>query len=91
MRSWSACPGTPAILFPVSTKVGALRTLHPDVSFSGGLSDGTRLVVLDPMGDLPCALSEVPERYPRAVAVSSNRVEVCSPASGSKHADGPGP
>ncbi|MEV8247480.1 class II glutamine amidotransferase [Streptomyces rochei] len=37
----------------VSTKVDALRALHPDVSFLRELSDETRLVVSEPLGDLP--------------------------------------
>ncbi|MEV8296508.1 class II glutamine amidotransferase [Streptomyces rochei] len=45
----------------VSTKVDALRALHPDVSFPRELSDETRLVVSEPLGDLPGAWKEVPE------------------------------
>lgn len=45
----------------VSTKVGALRALHPDVSFLPELSDETRLVVSEPLGDLPGAWNEVSE------------------------------
>ncbi|MEU1875290.1 putative glutamine amidotransferase [Streptomyces ambofaciens] len=45
----------------VSTKVDALRALHPDVSFLRELSDETRLVVSEPLGDLPEAWNEVPE------------------------------
>ncbi|KPL30639.1 glutamine amidotransferase [Streptomyces anulatus] len=45
----------------VSTRVDALRALHPDVSFLRELSDETRLVVSEPLGDLPGAWSEVPE------------------------------
>jgi len=45
----------------VSTRVDALRALHPDVSFLRELSDETRLVVSEPLGDLPGAWNEVPE------------------------------
>ncbi|MFI8946736.1 class II glutamine amidotransferase [Streptomyces sp. NPDC053750] len=45
----------------VSTEVDALRALHPDVSFLRELSDETRLVVSEPLGDLPGAWNEVPE------------------------------
>ncbi|MEU3515402.1 class II glutamine amidotransferase [Streptomyces sp. NPDC006654] len=45
----------------VSAKVDALRALHPDVSFLREISDETRLVVSEPLGDLPGAWREVPE------------------------------
>jgi glutamine amidotransferase len=45
----------------VSTRVGTLRALHPDVSFLHELSDETRLVVSEPLGNLPGAWNEVPE------------------------------
>lgn len=45
----------------VSAKVETLRALHPDVSFVGEISDETRLVVSEPLGELPRAWKEVPE------------------------------
>ena len=44
-----------------STQVEALRALHPDVAFLQEVSDETRLVVSEPLGDLPGAWNEVPE------------------------------
>jgi predicted glutamine amidotransferase len=44
-----------------STRVDALRELHPDMTFLQGVSDETRLVVSEPLGDLPGAWNEVPE------------------------------
>ncbi|MFI9770358.1 class II glutamine amidotransferase [Streptomyces sp. NPDC052415] len=44
-----------------STRVDALRRLHPDVSFLQEVSDETRLIVSEPLGDLPGAWNEVPE------------------------------
>ncbi|WP_436776337.1 class II glutamine amidotransferase [Yinghuangia sp. YIM S09857] len=44
-----------------STRVEALRALHPDVEFLREVSDDTRLVVSEPLGDLPGAWNEVPE------------------------------
>ncbi|MGW2716096.1 class II glutamine amidotransferase [Streptomyces sp. NPDC001492] len=44
-----------------STKVDTLRTLHPDAEFLRNVSDETRLVVSEPLGDLPGAWNEVPE------------------------------
>lgn len=44
-----------------STRVETLRTLHPDLTFLNEVSDETRLVVSEPLGDLPGAWNEVPE------------------------------
>jgi predicted glutamine amidotransferase len=44
-----------------SSKVDALRALHPDVRFLREISEDTRLVVSEPLGDLPGAWNEVPE------------------------------
>jgi predicted glutamine amidotransferase len=44
-----------------STRVDALRALHPDAAFLRDVSDETRLVVSEPLGALPDAWNEVPE------------------------------
>ncbi|WP_367323376.1 class II glutamine amidotransferase [Streptomyces sp. HUAS ZL42] len=44
-----------------STAVETLRALHPDLEFLRDVSDETRLVVSEPLGDLPGAWNEVPE------------------------------
>ncbi|MFH8660890.1 class II glutamine amidotransferase [Streptomyces afghaniensis] len=44
-----------------STRVDALRKLHPDIAFLREVSDETRLIVSEPLGDLPGAWNEVPE------------------------------
>lgn len=44
-----------------SSRVDTLRRLHPDIRFLQGVSDETRLVVSEPLGDLPGAWNEVPE------------------------------
>ncbi|MFE2210425.1 class II glutamine amidotransferase [Streptomyces canus] len=44
-----------------STRVDTLRELHPDLAFLRGVSDETRLIVSEPLGDLPGAWNEVPE------------------------------
>lgn len=44
-----------------SSKVDSLRELHPDLWFLQGVSEETRLVVSEPLGDLPDAWHEVPE------------------------------
>ncbi|MDX2605739.1 class II glutamine amidotransferase [Streptomyces caniscabiei] len=44
-----------------STRVETLRSLHPDLTFLREVSDETRLIVSEPLGDLPGAWNEVPE------------------------------
>jgi len=44
-----------------STSVPALRALHPELEVLEGLSDESRLVVSEPLRDLPGAWNEVPE------------------------------
>ncbi|MFM9592016.1 class II glutamine amidotransferase [Streptomyces scabiei] len=44
-----------------STRVDTLRALHPDLSFLREVSDATRLIVSEPLGDMPGAWNEVPE------------------------------
>ncbi|KUN62073.1 class II glutamine amidotransferase [Streptomyces canus] len=44
-----------------STRVDTLRELHPDMGFLREVSDETRLIVSEPLGDLPGAWNEVPE------------------------------
>lgn len=44
-----------------STRADTIRALHPDLDFLRGVSDDTRLVVSEPLGDLPGVWNEVPE------------------------------
>ena len=44
-----------------STAVRTLRQLHPDAPVLQGVSDDTRLIVSEPLGDLPGAWNAVPE------------------------------
>ncbi|MFD3532228.1 class II glutamine amidotransferase [Streptomyces sp. NPDC058664] len=44
-----------------STRMDALRKLHPDVAFLREASDESRLIVSEPLGDLPGAWNAVPE------------------------------
>ncbi|MFJ3493421.1 class II glutamine amidotransferase [Streptomyces sp. NPDC086091] len=44
-----------------STRVDTLRALHPDLAFLREVSDTSRLIVSEPLGDLPGAWNEVPE------------------------------
>jgi predicted glutamine amidotransferase len=62
-RLWAfrySSQGTSRSLF-YSSRVDALRALHPDTAFLQRVSDETRLVVSEPLGDLPGAWNEVPE------------------------------
>ncbi|THA58264.1 class II glutamine amidotransferase [Streptomyces sp. A1136] len=44
-----------------SSRVDTLRKLHPDATFLRDVSDETRLIVSEPLSDLPGAWQEVPE------------------------------
>ncbi|MFF1556561.1 class II glutamine amidotransferase [Streptomyces sp. NPDC058279] len=44
-----------------SSRVDALRKLHPDAAFLQTVSEETRLIVSEPLSDLPGAWNEVPE------------------------------
>ncbi|MFB7555090.1 class II glutamine amidotransferase [Streptomyces brevispora] len=44
-----------------SSRADAIRALHPDLDFLRGVSEDTRLVVSEPLGDLPGVWNEVPE------------------------------
>ena len=46
-----------------STNVATLRQLHPEVEILHAVGDETRLVVSEPLGDLPGAWNEVPESH----------------------------
>jgi glutamine amidotransferase len=46
-----------------STRMDNLKALHPDLAELGALSDETRVVVSEPLGDLPGAWNEVPESH----------------------------
>jgi len=46
-----------------STRMDALRAVHPELVELAGLSDETRVVVSEPLGDLTGAWNEVPESH----------------------------
>ena len=46
-----------------STRMDALKALHPDIEELAGLSDETRVVLSEPLGDLEGAWNEVPESH----------------------------
>ena len=46
-----------------STRMNSLKALYPDADELEGLSDETRVVVSEPLGDLPGVWNEVPESH----------------------------
>ena len=46
-----------------STRMDSLKALYPDIAELAGLSDETRVVVSEPLGDLEGAWNEVPESH----------------------------
>ncbi|GHG28182.1 class II glutamine amidotransferase [Streptomyces filamentosus] len=63
-----------------SSRVDALRRLHPDVAFLRGVSEETRLVVSEPLGDLPGAWNEVPENSYGVVQPGQDELHRFAPA-----------
>jgi predicted glutamine amidotransferase len=59
----------------LTTDVPTLRRLYPDRALLQELSDDTRLVVSEPLGDLPGAWNEVPEAS--YAVISGEHVESC--------------
>ncbi|MEU4034751.1 class II glutamine amidotransferase [Streptomyces collinus] len=73
-----ASEGTPRSLY-YSRRVDDLRALHPDTDFLKDVSDETRLVVSEPLGDLPGAWNEVPANTYGVVEPGSDRLEEFRP------------
>ncbi|MFF8835106.1 class II glutamine amidotransferase [Streptomyces sp. NPDC015130] len=71
--------GTSRSLF-YSNRVEALRRLHPDVAFLQGVSGETRLIVSEPLGDLPGAWNEVPENSYGVVQPGTDELHRFAPA-----------
>ncbi|MFF0425104.1 class II glutamine amidotransferase [Streptomyces sp. NPDC004520] len=63
-----------------SSRVDALRRLHPDVAFLRDISEETRLVVSEPLGDLPGAWNEVPENSYGVVQPGADELHRFAPA-----------
>ncbi|MGX1884933.1 class II glutamine amidotransferase [Streptomyces sp. NPDC055287] len=62
-----------------SSRLQSLQALHPDVSFLRGLSEETRLVVSEPLGDLPGAWNEVPEHSYGVVRAGADELRPFAP------------
>jgi glutamine amidotransferase len=62
-----------------STRMDALKALHPELPELAGLSDETRVVVSEPLGDLSGAWQEVPESHVGIVQPGTDELRPFSP------------
>jgi glutamine amidotransferase len=62
-----------------STRMDALKALYPESEELAGLSDETRVVVSEPLGDLPGAWNEVPEAHVGIVQPGSDELRQFTP------------
>jgi len=62
-----------------STRMDALKALHPELAELGVLSDETRVVVSEPLGDLPGAWNAVPESHVGIVQPGEDELRPFSP------------
>jgi predicted glutamine amidotransferase len=65
-----------------STRMDTLKALHPELAELGVLSDETRVVVSEPLGDLPGAWNEVPESHCGIVQPGADELRPFAPQSG---------
>jgi predicted glutamine amidotransferase len=63
----------------VSTDVTTLRRLHPDVEMLHRVGEETRLVVSEPLGDMPGAWNEVPESAAGVVRPGTDEIRSFEP------------
>jgi hypothetical protein len=56
-----------------------LRQLHPEVEILQGLGEETRLVVSEPLGDLPGAWNQVPESAAGVVRPGTDEMRAFQP------------
>ncbi len=63
----------------VSTDVGTLRQLHPEVEMLHRVGEETRLVVSEPLGDMPGAWNEVPESAAGVVRPGKDEIRTFEP------------
>ncbi len=62
-----------------STRLDKVRAEHPDLAIIHGLSDETRLIVSEPLGDLAGAWNEVPESSYGVIDGVGDRIEAFAP------------
>ena len=81
-----ASEGVPPSLY-YSTKVATLREQLPDISIFRTLSDESRLIVSEPLGELAGAWNEVPASTFAVIREGEDALEAFTPMGG--HANGP--
>jgi predicted glutamine amidotransferase len=64
-----------------STRMDALKALYPESDVLAGLSDETRVVVSEPLGDLPGGWNEVPESHVGIVQPGADDLRPFTPRS----------
>jgi predicted glutamine amidotransferase len=64
-----------------STRIDTLRALYPDLVELGLLSDDARVIVSEPLGDLPGAWNEVPESHVGVVQPGDDELRPFAPRS----------
>jgi len=64
-----------------STRMDTLKALYPESEVLAGLSDETRVVVSEPLGDLPGAWNEVPESHVGIVQPGADDLRPFTPVS----------
>jgi glutamine amidotransferase len=63
-----------------STRLDNLKALHPELAELAALSDETRVIVSEPLGDLPGAWNEVPESHVGIVQPGEDELRPFSPS-----------
>ncbi|HKF13940.1 MAG TPA: class II glutamine amidotransferase [Gaiellaceae bacterium] len=63
-----------------STRMDSLKALYPESTELAGLSDETRVVVSEPLGDLPGAWNEVPESHVGIVQPGADELRPFTPS-----------
>ena len=63
-----------------STRMDTLKALYPELVELAALSDETRVVVSEPLGDLPGAWNEVPESHVGVVQPGADELHAFAPA-----------
>jgi glutamine amidotransferase len=66
-----------------STRMDTLKGLHPELEELAGLSDETRVIVSEPLGDLPGAWNEAPESHVGIVQPGADDLRPFRPRRGS--------
>jgi predicted glutamine amidotransferase len=62
-----------------STRMDTLKALYPEADALAGLSDETRVIVSEPLGDLPGAWNEVPESHVGIVRPGNDELRSFAP------------